>query len=211
MSQKDIYLLSNTKQENINNLPIIDIKYLDFNIELSAYDFLLFTSKNSVTAIDKKHKEWKNIPSYAISEPTAKKVKDLGGNLTYTGETKSGDSFAKEISEQLKGKKVLYLRAKKVVSKLRDILKNSGVELDEIIAYETICKEYKDKNFNNNSIFIFTSPSTIECFFRSFKWDSSFKAVVIGETTANALPKDVEFYIAKDTSIQSCIDTANSL
>lgn len=211
MSQKDIYLLSNTKQENINNLPIIEIKYLDFNIDLSSYDILLFTSKNSVTAIDKQHQKWKEIPSFAISAPTAKKIKELNGKLVYTGEAKSGDSFAYEIAEQLKGKKVLYIRAKKVVSKLRDILKNSGVELDEIIAYETVCKEYKEKTFKNNSIFIFTSPSTIDCFFKSFKWDSSFKAVAIGETTADALPKDIEFYIAKDTSIQSCIDTANSL
>jgi uroporphyrinogen-III synthase len=207
---KDIYLLSNSSHEGVKSLPMIDIKYLDFILDLSKYDALIFTSKNSVISLDKKHL-WQNIPSYAISDQTANLIKQKAGNLTYTGTSRDGNEFAKEILPLLKDKKILYLRAKEVVSNLSDILKAGKIDLDEQIVYETLCKKYEKKRFKKNSIFIFTSPSTVECFFKSFNWNKSFKAVTIGETTAKALPKEANYFISKEKSIKSCIQLAKKL
>jgi uroporphyrinogen-III synthase len=62
-----------------------------------------------------------------------------------------------------------------------------------------------------NSIIIFTSPSTIKCFFKSFDWDSSFKAVVIGNSTKKHLPQDIECYESDSLSINGCIDKAKEI
>ena len=75
-SNKDIYLLNDKK-----------VKWAK-NISLNNYDVIIFTSKNAIEAIDYINKDWKKIPSYVISEQTAKLVKDLNGNLDYISKTK---------------------------------------------------------------------------------------------------------------------------
>lgn len=207
---KAIYLLSNSSYDEVHSLPMIDIKYHDFDIDLSKYDALIFTSKNSVISVDK-NPHWKNIPAYAISDQTAKLIQSKGGNLCFTGTSRDGNEFAKEILPSLKNKKVLYLRAKEVVSNLIEILKDEDINLDEQIAYETLCKKYENKKFEDNSIFIFTAPSTVECFLRSFAWQDHYQAVCIGQTTANTLPKGIKYHVAKEKSIKSCIDLAKKL
>ena len=207
---KEIYLLSNSSYTGVISLPMIDIKYLDFDIDISKYDTLVFTSKNAVISLDKNH-AWQSIPAYAISEQTAKLIKEKKGKLVYTGTSRDGNEFAKEIIPMLKDKKVLYLRAKEVVSDLAHILKAQEIKLDEQIVYETLCKKYESKEFAKDSIFIFTAPSTVECFFGSFDWQDSFRAVCIGETTSKALPKEVEYFISEQKSIKSCIELAKSL
>lgn len=205
-----IYLLSNSFYEGVDTLPMIDINYLDINFDLSSYDTLIFTSKNSVLSI-KNNPLWRDKECYAISEQTAKLISSMGGKLKYTGKSRDGNEFAKEIVPLLKNKKVLYLRAKEVVSNLATILKNKDINLDELIVYETLCKEYKNTKLEEGSIFIFTSPSTIECFFKSFSWQDSFKAVCIGITTAKALPGNIKAQISKEKSIKSCIELAKGL
>jgi len=208
-----IYLLSNENilNENIINLPIFDIKYIDFNIDLTQYDGLIFTSKNAVYSM-KNNNIWTTIPSYAIAKKTAKIIEQNSGDVIYTGNSGHGDDFAKELILLLQGKKVLYIRAKKVVSNLVDILNKNGVICDELITYETVCKEY-DKKFkpNKNAIIIFSSPSTIKCFFNNFSWDESYLAIAIGKTTAKYFPKNINYQISDTTSLQSCIELAKKI
>ena len=54
--------------------------------------------------------------------------------------------------------------------------------------YNTKCKQKINKIPEKNSIIIFSSPSTIKCFLNNFKWDSSYKAISIGKTTAKYFP-----------------------
>ena len=75
-----------------------------------------------------------------------------------------------------------------------------------------------ERNSNNAAInlngnkrtfkIIFSSPSSVECFFKNYTWDESYKAVVIGKTTAKYLPSNVEYIISKETSIDVCIKLA---
>ncbi len=202
-----IYLLSNQKFDQIENLEVFGIEYLCLDIDLSKYDALLFTSKNAVLSLNHSNQHWKNIPSYAISSKTAQVVKNLGGKLVFTGIKSSGDDFAYELIEKLQDKKVLYIKAFKTVSNLTNILKKNGVFIDELIAYKNICKKIH-KDVEKNSIFIFTSPSSIECFFKNFTWDSSFKAIVIGNTSAKYMPKNIDFIVSSKTSFEECINIA---
>ena len=153
------------------------------------------------------NKDWKKIPSFAIAPKTAQVIEKLGGKIAFTGITSHGNDFAQELIALLKNKKVLYIKALKTVSNLVDILKNNDVLLDELVVYKTSCKK-SNVALENNSVFIFTSPSSVECFFQQYSWNDSYKAIVIGKTTALYLPKNVDYTISSETSIDECIKLA---
>jgi len=209
----NIYTLSDKEIEDTISLSVIKIEYLQLkNIDISSYDAIIFTSKNAVEAINLQTDSWKNIPSYAIGDPTASVIKQKGGQLKFISQHNHGDSFAYELVKVLKDKKVLYPRALKVVSNLKNTLKTNNIICDEIVVYKTTCEQrYKNKVLPKNSVFIFSSPSTINCFFENFNWDDSFKAVCIGDTTKKYLPSFIKPYIAKETTLKSCVALAKEL
>ena len=202
-----IYILSEKKYEGAKNLPCIVIKYINQNIDLTKYDALIFTSKNGVEALHKINKNWINIPSFSIGSATSSAIKKYSKNLVYEAKNSYGDIFAKEIKNLLKGRSVLFLRAKVVTSNLNTILVKNAVLLDECIVYESICNKCTNlKKPEKNSCIIFSSPSTIKCFFKCFPWDESYKAVVIGKVTASYMPKGIDYAFSTNTNIKSCIE-----
>ena len=204
-----IYLLNDQKYQDIENLDVFGIEYISSNIDLSAYDALIFTSKNAIYSLDSFNKIWKNIPAYAIAPKTANIIEKLGGKLVFTGETSHGDEFANELILKLKDKKVLYIKALKTVSNLVEILKTNKIDIKELVTYKTSCKK-SNIILEDNSIFIFTSPSSVECFFKQYTWNNTYKAIVIGKTTANYLPANINYKISSITSIEECIKLAKS-
>ena len=202
-----IYLLSNQIYSEVENIEVFQIEYIKSKIDLLKYDALIFTSKNAVYSLESFNKDWKKIPSFAIAPKTAQVIEKLGGKIAFTGITSHGNDFAQELIELLKNKKVLYIKALKTVSNLVDILKNNDVLLDELVVYKTSCKK-SNVALENNSVFIFTSPSSVECFFQQYSWNDSYKAIVIGKTTALYLPKNVDYTISSETSIDECIKLA---
>lgn len=202
-----IYLLSNQKYPNVENLEVFQIEYIKSNIDLSIFDALIFTSKNAIYSLDSFNKDWKKIDSFAIAPKTANIIKEMGGKVVFTGITSHGDEFAQELITLLKNKKVLYIKALKTVSNLVEILKENDVLIDELVTYQTSCKK-SNISLEDNSVFIFTSPSSVECFFSQYKWKDNYKAIVIGKTTAKYLPKEVDYTISSETSIDECINLA---
>ncbi|MCG3658443.1 uroporphyrinogen-III synthase [Aliarcobacter butzleri] len=207
---KKIYLLNEQKHENVENLEVFQIEYIKSDIDLKKYDALVFTSKNGVKAINSFNQDWKNISSYAIAQKTANTIIKLGGVVEFIGNSGHGNDFAYELKNVLKDKKVLYVKALKTVSNLPNILKENGIFLDEIIAYKTSCKK-SNIILEENSIFIFTSPSSVECFFKQYSWKNSYKAIVIGKTTAEFLPSNINYEISSQTSVEECIKLAKQL
>ncbi|KLE05321.1 uroporphyrinogen-III synthase [Aliarcobacter butzleri] len=207
---KKIYLLNEQKHEDVENLEVFQIEYIKSDVDLKKYDALVFTSKNGVKAINSFNQDWKNIPSYAIAQKTANTIIKLGGVVEFIGNSGHGNDFAYELKNVLKDKKVLYVKALKTVSNLPNILKENGIFLDEIIAYKTSCKK-SNIILEENSIFIFTSPSSVECFFKQYSWKNSYKAIVIGKTTAEFLPSNVNYEISSQTSVEECIKLAKQL
>ena len=202
-----IYLLSNQIYAEVENLEVFKIEYIESKIDLLKYDALIFTSKSAVYSLESFNKDWKKIPSFAIAPKTAQVIEKLGGKIAFTGITSHGNDFAQELIALLKNKKVLYIKALKTVSNLVEILKNNDVLLDELVVYKTSCKK-SNVALENNSVFIFTSPSSVECFFQQYSWNDSYKAIVIGKTTALYLPKNVDYTISSETSIDECIKLA---
>lgn len=209
---KQIYILSDKKVEGAINLPVIEIQYIEQTIDIQSYDALIFTSKNAVKAMDSMDDSWKSIPSYVIASQTAKILESLGGNLVFTGKQNHGNEFAQEIHGELKGKKVLYVRGVKMVSKILDILSSNGVECDSLVVYDTVCKHYEEEvKLPKDSIIIFSAPSTIKCFLENVTWDESFQAICIGQTTAKYFPEYINPIVSDTTSLVSCIKKAREL
>lgn len=205
----DIYILSDKKVKWAKNLPMFKIKPIKSELNFTAYDALIFTSKNAIISLNSFNSNWKNKPLYVIAPQTAKVAKNLGGKVKFVGKEKHGNEFAKEILEVLKNKRVLYIRGSKVVSDIVDILNSNSIVCDEAIIYETVCINYdKPINLPKNSIIIFSSPSTIECFLKNAKWDESFKAIAIGHTTKKYFPPHITPIISENTSLESCVRKA---
>jgi uroporphyrinogen-III synthase len=206
---KEIYLLSDKKIKGTFSLPMLDIEYLKSTIDFKSYDGIIFTSKNAIYSIDSFNPNWKQIPSLAIAKQTANEIIKLDGTLEFTGIDGHGDNFAQEILANYKNKKLLYPRGDKVVSNLVTILNQNNIICDEKIIYKTVCKTYKNnQTFKPDTIFIFTSPSTIKCFLDNNSWQSSFTAICIGKTTASFFPDYIKPIVSKITSVQSCVDMA---
>jgi uroporphyrinogen-III synthase len=203
-----IYLLNNQKFDNVENIEIFKIEYLNVQIDLSKYDALVFTSKNAVYSLSNITSKWKDIPSFAIAQKTSKIIEEEGGKIEFTGSSGHGNDFAKELIPVLKNRKALYIRAQKVVSNLVQTLKEANISIDEVITYKTVCNEKINTNIEDFSTIIFTSPSSVKCFFKKYSWNNSLKAIAIGQTTAKYLPNYVKFKLSKETSVEECIKLA---
>jgi uroporphyrinogen-III synthase len=211
-SRMNIYILSDKKVKWAKNLPVFEIEPIEQDVDLSDYDALIFTSKNAIYSIDSIDKTWRKKPAYVIAPETAKIVKHLGGSLKFVGKEKHGDEFAIEIAKKFKHQKLLYVRASKVVSNIVNILNTNDIICDELIVYKTVCKQFDEKvKLPKNSTIIFSSPSTIECFFKNIYWDESFNAISIGKTTAQYFPENIIPEISDTTSLESCVKKAIEL
>ncbi len=205
-----IYLLNDIKYEGVENLNTFGIKYISSDIDISKYDALIFTSKNAIYSLASFNNTWQEIPSYAIASKTANIINKHNGNVVFTGVSSNGNDFAKELIPRLKNKNVLYVRAFKTVSNLVQILKENNINIEELITYKTSCLK-SNKFLEDNSVFIFSSPSSIECFFKNYTWNNSYKAITIGKTTSEYLPNNIEYIMSKETSIDECIKLAKQI
>lgn len=213
INNKNIYLLNDKYIKYAKNIPLITTTSNIDNIDIEKYDAIIFTSKNGIIHLDSITKKWKKIPSYAISNPTAKEIEKFGGNLKFIGKKKHGDEFALELLDLLKDyKKVAYVGAKDIVSNLINILIENNINCEHIPIYKTLCVEYKKKiDLPDNSIIIFSAPSTIKCFFKNINWKDSFRAISIGKTTLKYFPDNIKPILSDNTTLQSCVETAIKL
>lgn len=207
--QRDIYLLSPLIKDNTKSLPMISFKQTADGIDFSNSNTLIFTSKQAVVTANSIDKSWQKYPSIAIGGATKNKINELGGEVIYHPKEFYGKNLSDDIKEFFSDRKLLYLRPQKVSFDMLNYLKNENLHLDEQIIYKTECIYY-DKSFQPviGSIIIFTSPSTIECFFKNFYWDNSYIAVVIGEATKKFLPSNAKVKVADKALIDSCIQKA---
>lgn len=205
-----IYIVGDKQIQDCVSLSLLKFDYFDVDIDLDMYDSIVFTSKNGVEGIDKISPKWKQKEIYSIGSATTKYINSKGCEAYYEAKEAYGDTFANEIIHKLQDKRVLYPRAKKVVSSLIDTMKNNNINITDIIIYETTCNKNKIA-LEKNSIFIFSSPSTIECFFGIYEWDSSYKAISIGTKTAQYIPSYITPHISPKQTIEECVEYARGM
>lgn len=209
---KKIYLFATSKNENTINIKSLEVRLLRPSIDFSNYDCLIVTSKQTVKALQQyDKKEFIKIPALCVSQKTAAAYENFGGKVLAVGDG-YGDNLTKYIEKFPKEKKWLYLRAELIASDFVQKSINSGYLIDEEILYVSECsQEILDVRIEDNSTLIFTSPSSITCFLKNNILNKNAKIVVIGKTTALALPDGTSFFTSQITSIESCVELALTL
>ncbi|CBG40271.1 uroporphyrinogen-III synthase [Helicobacter mustelae] len=219
---RKIVLVSSKPHADVETLVVNEIEHLDMLDSLRElrgdFDALVLTSKNAAQSLQQNIKKYpqfeylKKIPAYAIGESSAQTLGEHGFCVEYVGKDSHGSGFADEIIPMLRGKKVLYFRAKKIVSKLDERLQAARIILKQIVAYENkrnnthILPKPKPK-----SILIFTAPSHYLSFVQNFSWDGSYIAIAIGLTTFSVFDEEIEAFVSPRQDIQSCIHFAKEI
>ena len=207
-----IYLLGDTAHEEVVHLPLFEIFHTSFDVDINGFDAIVFTSKNSVKALDAYNALWKRKACYAIGEGTAGVIEALGGKVVFTCKSSYGDHFAEELIPLLKGKKIFFPRAKEVVSPLYEILFNAHIAITQAVVYENRCKRYTPQDAPlDGAILIFTAPSSVRCFEQNFSWDDSYKVIAIGQKTAAVLPSHINVWIPEKQTIGACVALAKQI
>jgi len=211
-TSKPIYLFSISSHSHAININSLDITFFKPKIEFFKYDYLIITSKQACEALKQYNKnDYINLPSLCVSTPTAKKYENLGGKILCIGDG-YGNTLGDKIKKYPKTAKWLYLRAKTVASDFVCTCQNEGYNIDEAIVYESKCSEdILHAKIKNDAVLIFTSPSSIKCFLKNHTMSPHAKIVVIGETTAKALPDGFKYTLSDKTTIESCIQMAKKL
>lgn len=207
-----IYLLSPLKKAGCIHLPMIHFSLLESSLDLSHCDALMFTSKEAVKSAERLNPDWKKIPCLAIGSATANEIESMGGKVLYQPKQFYGKTLSEDILRLFKEKHILYLRPEVVSFDAKTFLSKAGLSIEEKMIYKTSCIEYDEEDKpSENAIIIFTSPSTIQCFFKNFQWKESYRAVVIGEATKEHLPQNITVEVAEKPLIDSCISKAREI
>ena len=206
---KPIYLFSISSHPDAISVNSLDITFFKPEIDFSEYDYLIITSKQASKALKQyKREDFINLPALCVSVQSAKSYEDLGGEILDIG-AGYGDNLVDKIVSYPKEKRWLYLRAKVVASDFVDICKKEGYCIDEVVLYESDCSQaMKDVSVEEEAILIFTSPSSVKCYLKKHIFMPQQSLIVIGKTTAKALPKGIKYTLSDKTTIQSCISIA---
>lgn len=205
-----IYLFCTTDFTDDEALHVtsLHVKYFLPIIDFDKYDYLIITSKQILKALQQYNDNWKKLNILAISPSTADAIKEVGGIVLQEGKG-YGSDLSEIITSYDKNKKWLYLRAKEVASDFVQRCQTDGFKIDEIVMYKTTChKDILHVKVQDDSTLIFTSPSSINCFLKTHAFLNTQKIVVIGKTTAKALPAHVKYSVADEPTLSSCIKKA---
>jgi uroporphyrinogen-III synthase len=209
---KLVYLFSTSSHADAISINSLDIQLLQPKIDFSKYDHLIITSKQVSNALHKyDDKSYRDLKALCISEQSALAFEEIGGKILELG-SGYGDSLVKTIKRYPKETRWLYLRAKVIASDFTQVCSWDGYSIDEMIVYESKCsQDILETKIDDNAILIFTSPSSVVCFLKRNKISSNSHVIVIGTSTAKALPKGVAYTISKKRTIQSCMDLSGEL
>lgn len=200
-----IYLFSTSSHPDAISVNSLDITFLKPQIDFSSYDYFILTSKQAVESL-KQYDDLLLKPALCISEQTAKAYEKIGGSILNIG-SGYGDTLMEKIQSYSKNTKWIYLRAKIVASKFVEELNKDSYNIKEIITYESKCsKEIECIEVENDATLIFTSPSSVKCFLAHNTISPNSKLIVIGDTTASALPQNLAYTVSNEKTVEACFE-----
>ena len=209
---RPIYLFSISSDPRAISINPLSIEFFKPSGDFSQYDNFIITSKQ-IAKILRFYEVPKEClkPALCISQQSAKSYKAIGGDVLAIGKG-YGDTLVQKIQEYPKETKWLYLRAQSVASDFAQVCRDDGYWIEEEIIYKSSCSEdMQNISIQEGAILIFTSPSSVICFLEHNRFYNDQIVVVIGKTTLKKIPQNIPVYLAKEKTIQSCIEIALSL
>jgi len=180
--------------------------FLQTLAKLPAYDWLVFTSANGVTAsFDALQKLGKDARVFAaakiaaIGSETAAKLTEFRIKADFVPNVFTSQELGKQLIAftNLKDKKVLLLRSQLASNELSELLRGAGAEVDNVPAYTAVTVKNKSELLSGKisrgeiDWLTFASPSSVKAFFKQIPADlvnsSSTRIVSIGPVTSEQL------------------------
>src|SRR6478735_9725730 len=149
-----------------------------------------FTSMNAVEAVSSAIQTSPNWEIGSIGTTTQrlieKKLKD--SSVIATGNNAS--ELAQRLASIVNNKKIFFFCGDQRRDELPSILKDHGIEVEEIVVYKTIPQTIRiDKQYDGIA---FYSPSAVDSFFSVNDLNASTIVFSIGSTTSDAIRKYVD-------------------
>lgn len=214
MQSHELYEELNARGAIVKLLPLVSFvppeNYDALDAALSSiesFDWILFTSANAVQAVERRGEELARDLKRAVKLPRAAAVgpvtstaaEEAGFSVEYVAVDHSGAGLAREVGEELRGRKVLLPRSDRANSDLPLALRRCGALVTEVVAYRTVPPSNVDREKLEESLrngvdsILFYSPSAVQNFLellgreRLGTLQGRVLMVAIGPTTANAL------------------------
>jgi uroporphyrinogen-III synthase len=149
---------------------------------------VVFTSSKAVEAVafylDEQEPEWQ---IYCIGTSTGKLVAKYFGEAKIAGTAGDAASLALLIAEPGTVDKLIFFCGNHRRDELPEVLRQEGIEVDEIVVYQTIPVPHKlERSYHG---ILFFSPSAVQSFFRDNRVNPGTKLFAIGNTTAQEISK----------------------
>lgn len=188
-------------------LPMIETVGVNFNTKKSVYDYIVFTSANGVKYFFDNTKDVKAHKIITVGSKTEEFLK----NYAHLSSITPKDDFSAEglisffENEDVKDRNILLVVPEKHTKKHKEFLISKGALVETCIVYKTIELIYENdyvENFireNKIQVIFFTSPSTVEAFFKNVKLNKyiyNLEYYAIGKTTYD--------YLKENYNIDAC-------
>jgi uroporphyrinogen-III synthase len=205
-----IYLVSKTPYEGVFHIPILKTYYISDEIDFRNFDAIILTSKEAIGALEAYNPEWIDLPVLAVSSKTADEAKRCGAHVMSVG-----DGYGDSLTEKILKHRIyrwLYVRPRVVASNFVEDAISLGAKVKEHIVYETSCnRSLRSQNIPMNATLVFTSPSAVSCYLERYDIQTNQNIVVIGKTTAQAIPQHLHFHISPKPTVEACIELAQEV
>jgi uroporphyrinogen-III synthase len=147
---------------------------------------VVFTSMNAVDAViawqDGQQPDW---VIYCMGNTTKLLLKENFGEHSVAGTASSAADLAELIAEESDAEEVIFFCGEQRRDELPAILRSKGIDVHEIIVYETIHTPHKvTKDYQG---ILFYSPSAVSSFFSNNKVPTQTILFAIGTTTAKTI------------------------
>jgi uroporphyrinogen-III synthase len=172
----------------IDCIPFIETKAItDIHISLTEVvgSAIVFTSKQAVKAVAGFSNIMSDAAIFCISGATKNTVEKYFPQSNIKDTAADAKGLAEKIVTHKEVSSVTFFCGNKRLSTLPAILKQNGMNVNEIVVYETLLTPHKIEN--NYDGIAFFSPSAVQSFFSVNKPDENMVAFAIGKTTAEAL------------------------
>lgn len=147
---------------------------------------VVFTSMNAVVAVvnmlDGFVPDWQ---IYCMGNTTKDLVVAYFGENAIAGTADNATALAEELIESAETDEVFFFCGNRRRDELPDILRNEGIDVIEIVVYETIHKHHEINKVYDAILFF--SPSAVESFFELNRLPGQTTVFVIGKTTKQAV------------------------
>lgn len=208
---RPIYLISKTPYEGVIHIPILTISFLHPAIDFTEYEGVILTSKQAILALKAYRVPYSTLQCICVSEGTAQAAREAGALSVEVGNG-YGSSIPDVLHQKKRHGKWLYVRPKVIASEWVTTARNEGFMIDEAIVYETTCnEEANDFTIADDAVLVFTSPSSIECFFKFYQILPSHSIVAIGTTTKDSFLSAKEVLVSPQASVASAVELAQKI